>query len=90
MITLSIKSDFLFQIHKNHLKNKVLTDCVLKFTGVGNKKTIEVTAYVLKEYYNFYLFTIDTFGFDKLDSSAELEIVSPTNEVIFQSDIKIK
>jgi hypothetical protein len=89
MITLSIQSEFLFQIHKNHLKEKVASDYVLRFTSV-NKEVIDVTSYVLTEYYNFYLFTINTLDFERLDSSGELTIISPTDKIVYKSDINLK
>jgi hypothetical protein len=90
MITLTIEADFLFQIHKNHLKEKVAGNFVLRFTSVTNKSVIEVTSYSLQEYYNFYLFTINTLDFGKLDTSAELTIISPSKEVVYKSDINLK
>lgn len=90
MITLRLQADTLFQVRKNHLAAPVSQDFILRFTSLVNKKVVEITDFILTEYHNFYLFSVDTQVLSKLDVSATLSLVNGDNETVYQSDLKLR
>jgi hypothetical protein len=87
MLTIQIKGDFIFQVHKNHVSSPLLGDEMLVFTENIRQSQITISTYGFKELQNCYLITIDSKLLSKSDTDNTLEIIDANNSVVYGSKV---